>query len=61
MMKMFSSKINYEENFSDAQYNPLDVDDETKYLWEFERGENPLVYLVENMKGVKDVYGHSGK
>jgi hypothetical protein len=60
-MKMFSSKINYEENFSNAQYNPVDVDDETEYLWEFERGEIPLVYIFENMKGAKDVYGHSRK
>jgi hypothetical protein len=38
MMTMFSSKINYEENFSDAQYNPIDVDEEVEILFEMERG-----------------------
>jgi hypothetical protein len=29
---------NYDENFSDAQYYPIDESDETEFLWEFEGG-----------------------
>lgn len=37
---MFSSSLNYEENFSrDCQYNPLDEDPEMEVLFEIERGE----------------------
>ncbi len=36
---MFSSKINYEENFSDAQYYPTDEEYENEILWEIEGGE----------------------
>lgn len=38
---MFSSKLNYEENFSTAQYNPMDIDEdnETEILYEMERGD----------------------
>ena len=36
---MFSSKLNYEENFSNAQYNPIDEDSqEIEILSEMERG-----------------------
>ncbi len=39
---MFSSKLNYEENFSDAQYNPLDVEEDSdtiEILTEIESGD----------------------
>jgi len=35
-----TSKLNYEENFSNGQWNPLDTDfDDMEILLEFERGE----------------------
>ena len=38
---MFSSKLNYEENFSNGQWNPMDQDleNEMELLIEMEKGE----------------------